>query len=129
MEEPTNDPGRSFETLGQGENRPVLDLYLAGLVGLPENRIRRVRRKAVPRVCRDDLLEESPSEEHRTEGANAGHDQSETRILPPKLAGQLACAGGPPAVTEHDVDGVPSLHMSGHRIRQRGEIGTVRPKT
>ena len=71
IDEPASEPvttagrprGGRLESLWKGEDRPVLDLDLTGLVGLPEDRVRRVGRERVPRVGGDDLPDQAAAEE------------------------------------------------------------------
>ena len=111
-------PGGRFHPLGHRQDRPVLDLDRAGLVGLAEQRVRVVGRKAVARVGRHDLLDEASLEEDAAECPQAGHDEGEPGVLPPELARHLTGPGRPSTVPEHDVDGVARAHIGGDRILQ-----------
>ena len=85
----------------------MLHLDRTGLVGLAEDRVRRVRGEAVARVGGHHLADETAREEGRAERAQAGHDEGETRIAPPELAGHLPGRRRPTAVTHHHQHGVP----------------------
>ena len=84
----------------------MLDLDLPRLVGLLEDGVRGVGREAVARVRRHHLADHPAPEEQRAERAEAGHDEGQPGVVPPVLAGHLPGAGRPPAVAQHDVDGV-----------------------
>ena len=119
-------PGGCLQALGQREDGPVLDLDLAGFVGRTEDRVRRVGRKAVTRIGRDDPPDQTPAEEESAEGAQTGHDERETRVGSPEQTGQLAPGRRPAAVPEHQVDGVPGPDAARHGIFERCDHRAVR---
>jgi hypothetical protein len=92
---------RCLEPLGQREDRPVLHLDGAGLVGFAEHGVRRVGRKAVARVRGHHLADEAALEEGGAERTQAGHHEGEAGVAPPELPGQFPRRRRPTAVSHH----------------------------
>ena len=115
--------GGRLETLRQREDRPVLDLDLTRLVGLPEDRVGVVGGEAVARIGGHHLVDQPAPEEGPTEGAQAGHDESESRVRPPELPGQLPGGRRPTAVPHHHENGIAGPHAPRDGILERRHDG------
>ncbi len=118
---------RGFESLREGQDRPVLDLDPARGVGLLEDRVRRVGRESVSGVGRHDLAHHGAAEEQRAERAQAEHDEREPGVLAPMLAGHLPSRRAPSAVTTQHLHRVPGAHVMGDGVLERHMFHVVSP--
>ncbi len=112
-------PRRSLEALGEGEDRPVLDLHRARGVGLLEHGVGRVGGEGVARVGRHHLAHHAAPEEQGAERAQAEHHEGEAGVRTPVLARHLARRRGPPAVPAQDLHGVARAHVVRQRVLER----------
>ena len=123
---PTDRPGDdrgqtasgSFQTLREGEERPMLDLDLAPTVRAGEVRVGGEVRERVPRIARDHSFDDPTAEEQRPEARQAEHDEREARVTAPPLADRLPRGGAPATVPDHEVQLVARVHVLGDSIAQ-----------
>ncbi len=111
--------GCGLQTLGEREERPVLNLDLTTLVGGGEDRVRREVRKRVTRVPGDDPPDHPAAEEQRAEARERQHDELEPGVTTPPLADDLTGDGRPTCVPDDEVEAVAGTDVLGDGIGQR----------
>ena len=119
-----HDRGKSaragFESLGEREERPMLDVHLTAFVGTREHRIRGEVRERVAGISGDDVAHESAAEEQRAQARQRQHDERELRVATPPLTHDFAGRGRPARVAYYRVQHIAGTHVGRHRLAERG---------